>query len=482
MNDSTSTNTPHQAAPARTNSLVWFGVVGLMGLAVWFWFTSPWQDIWLNTLAIAICVLGVAPTLQWLHRHDPSYPLPELLQLTMVPFYAIPIFSEHQAVMGYSEAVLTKAVLLVVVFQASALLGSLASAHTFNRPPAGSFWQMEFMSESHLKLTSYTMMSASAWLLISNFTDVVPREYYGAFRAIFFGIGTLSNFIQARMWGAGQLKRAQKGLFIVNILIQIILPSLSLLLITGLITTLLALVGYFSSARRIPWLVCLIGLAVFGVLHNGKHQMRKLYWEQGATPVTFLTMPQYFTEWFGYGVDATFGEKDDSASETQSTANIFQRASLIQIVAYAVDTVPMPTPYLDGATYALIPPQVFPRFLWPDKPSPNDSVKIMSVRLGVLSAEQAETTSIGYGLIAESYVNFGFASTGALGFLLGWLLRRVALITAESSALSFGGIFRILCLAWCLNTETTLAVWLSSFYQACIAIFLPLFLLQSLFR
>ncbi|MFZ5495225.1 MAG: hypothetical protein ACOZE5_07795 [Verrucomicrobiota bacterium] len=475
-------STPRQPSPAPGSSLVWLGSVGLVALAVWFWFTSPWQDIRLNTLAIGICVLGVVPMLRWLHRRDPSYPLPELLQLTMVPFYAIPIFSEHQAIMGYTEAVLTKAVLLVVVFQACALLGSFFSSHTFHRPDERSLWRMEFVSEGNLRFTTYTMMSTSVWLLVSTFTDIVPREYYGVFRAVFFGVGTLSNFIQARMWGAGQLERSQKVFFMVNLVVQIILQSLSLLLISGIITTLLALVGYFSSARRVPLVLCLAALAVFGVLHNGKHQMRKLYWEQGAKPVQLLTIPQYLAEWFGHGLDVTFGDTEESAPGTPSSANIFQRASLIQIVSYAVDTVPMPTPYLEGATYTLIPPQIFPRFLWPDKPSPNDSVKILSVRLGILSEDQAETTSIGYGLIAESYVNFGFISTGLLGFLLGWLLRRAALVTAECGTLSAGGIFRILCLAWCLNTETTLAVWLSSFYQAFVAIFVPLFFLQSLFR
>lgn len=469
-------------APIPGNGLVWGGSIALIGIAVWFWFTSPWQDVWLNTLAITICVLGVAPMLRWLQRNDPSYPLPELLQLTMVPFYAVPIFSEHQAIMGYNESVLTKAVLLVVVFQASALLGSLLGGYTFHRSNEPSFWQREFVSEGSLHFTSYTMMTTSLWLLVSNFTDLVPSEFYGTFRAIFFGIGTLSNFIQARMWGAGQLTSSQKGFFALNILVQITLQNLSLLLISGLITTLLALVGYFSSARRIPWLVCLIGLAVFGVLHNGKHQMRKAHWEWGAAPVTLLTIPEYLTEWVGYGLAGTIEQQDEQAVRSSSTANIFQRASLIQIVSYAVDTVPMPTPYLEGATYTLIPPQVIPRFMWPNKPSPNDSVKILSVRLGVLSEEQAETTSIGYGLIAESYVNFGFSSTGILGFVLGWLLRRAALATAECGTLSAGGIFRILCLAWCLNTETTLAVWLSSFYQAFVAIFVPLFVLQSLFR
>lgn len=472
---------PYPANQPQGRGLVLFGVLGLTGLSAWFWFTSPWQNPVLNVLAIGICVLGVAPMLRWLQRHDLSYPLPELLQLTMVPFYAVPLFSEHSAIVDYPEDVLVKATLLVVVFQACALLGSYLSTRTSLPTDPRSFWRLEFMDEKNLKFTTYTMTATTVWLVLAAFTDLVPREYYGAFRAVFFGVGTISSFILARMWGAGQLSRGQQGVFLLNIILQITLHSLSLLLITGLITTLLGLVGYFSSARRIPWVLCLVALFVFGVLHNGKHQMRKLYWEENPRTITFLDVPSYYTEWFTYGLAASTDEKTTTRG-SQNHANIFQRASLIQIVAYAVDTVPMPTPFLDGATYVLIPPQIFPRFLWPNKPSPNDSVKILSVRLGVLSEEQAETTSIGYGLITESYVNFGFYSTAALGLLLGWLLRRAALITSDCSTLSFGGIFRILCLAWCLNTEHTLAVWLSSFYQACIAIFVPLFFLQSLFK
>lgn len=474
---------PHPAStPTSSSNLIWTGYLALIGLGIWFWFTSPWQGLALNALAIGIGVLGIVPTLRWLQRSDLSYPLPEILQLTMVPFYAVPIYSQHHDIMDYPEDILTKAAFLVVVFQASALLGSFFSGYNFYRSERRTFWHTEFVSEDNLRFTTYTLVSTNLWLLISNFTRIVPGEYFGAFRAIFFGIGTLSCFIQARMWGAGQLTSSQKTFFAVNIVLQILLHSLSLMLVTGLITMLLSLVGYFSSARRVPWAVCLVAVSIFALLHNGKHQMRKIYWSESSPGVRLTTTPAYLSEWVGYGLAATFGQMDEKNNEPQTTANLFQRASLIQIVGYAVDTVPVPTPYLEGSTYSLIPPQIFPRFLWPNKPSPNDSVKILSVRLGILSEEQAESTSIGYGLITESYVNFGIPGTAILGFLLGWLLRRCALVTADCGTLSIGGIFRILCLAWCLNTETTLAVWLSSFYQAAIAIFVPLFLLQSFFK
>src|ERR1019366_7431417 len=95
------------------------------------------------------------------------------------------------------------------------------------------------------------------------------------------------------------------------------------------------------------------------------------------------------------------------------------------------------------------------------------------------SEEQDETTSIGYGLIAEAYANFGFYGNAGLALLLGLAARRIARSTATCGTFSIGGIFRILGLAWCLNAETTLAVCLSSLYQACIAIVVPLLFYRS---
>jgi hypothetical protein len=462
---------------ARRLSTLGYCALGVGALA--YWFNSPWQSSLLNLLAIGICVLGILPVLRWLHRHDQAYPLLEVLQLTMVPFYALPLLTEHEAVLVYPESVLIRASWLVLVFQIGCQIGGrFADSARIEATPGGTWWSDELISDRYLKFTSYSLVLTTGWFFITAFTNWVPPDLIGTLRAIFFGIGIISAFLQARMWGSGTLSPGQKTLFVVNITLQVLLSSLGLLLITSLVTVLLVLVGYFSTARRIPLAVCLVAVSIFAVLHGGKHKMREIYWGEQAHAVTLTDVPAFYQEWISYGLAGGFkiAGREDSAGNS----SLLDRASLFQIVCYTIDTVPDRSPFLGGATYSYVLPQIIPRFLWPNKPSPNDSVKMLSVRLGMLSEEQSESTSIGYGLIAESYANFGYYGCGLLALFLGWGARRVALSTAACSALSFGGIFRILCLAWCLNSETTLAVWLSSLYQACIAIAAPLLIYRSI--
>ncbi|MFI5335194.1 MAG: hypothetical protein ACHQ5A_00280 [Opitutales bacterium] len=480
MSDFGANPTPPAEIQASARRLSSMGLVVLFVGALLFWISSPWQSVTVNFLTIGICTAGLLPVLLWLRRQDPSYPLPEVLQLTLIPFYAVPLLSEHEAVARYPEDVIGTAAFLVLVFQISCHLGSLLANRTFHQPRLTPLWSDELVSDDNLRFSIYTLMAATGWLFFISFTDIVPRELMGTLRAVFFGIGTLSTFVLARLWGSGHLTRSQKAIFVVNVVLQILLASLGLLLVTGIIIFLLTLVGYFSSARRIPWVVCALALPIFAILHNGKYQMREIHWGEYSQRVGILEVPRYYAEWVGYGLQGS-GDREKQG-RTGTNSNLFQRASLTQIVCYAVETVPDRTPYFDGATYSYVLPQILPRFLWPDKPSPNDSVKMLSIRLGLLTADEADNTSIGFGLITESYVNFGIYGTAALGLVFGWALRRIALGTAACNTLSVGGIFRILCLAWCLNTETTLAVWLSSLYQACISIFVPLLLLRSFFR
>lgn len=476
----TSPSTAAQETIIRSRRLAIAGYLALGLAAGFFWLNSPWSDILVTFAGVAILVLGILPFLLWLHRNDQAYPLPELMQFTVVPFYALPLLTAHEEVARYPESVILSAAGIVLLFQVCCLLGTLLVDRNYvERPSRHSWWTEDILAENSMRFSGYTLILTTVWLIVGAFTHWIPSELTGTFRAVFFGIGIISAFIQARLWGSDLLNQTQKGIFLVNVVLQFFLMNLSLVLVTNMVMSLLMLVGYFSSARRLPLLVCAIALPAFAVLHAGKHKMRDLYWgESGRGDVGLLQVPAFYSEWIGYGVAKLLktSEDPDIASKRSS---LLERASLIQLVCYAVDTVPDRAPYLGGSSYSYVLPQVIPRFLWPEKPSPNDSVKILSVQLGVLSAEQAETTSIGYGLITEAYANIGYYGPILLGLAIGWALRKVARGTASAGTLSGGGIFRILVLAWCLSAETTMAVWLSSFYQACIAIYFPLFVYNS---
>ena len=467
------------AVAARARRLAAIGFTGLVIGAALFWFKSPWHSPLLNLLAILICFFGCWPMLRWLQRHEAAYPLLEILQLTLVPFYAFPLLTEHVAITKYPEEVLIESAELVLVFQLCAFFGGLMADRSGRSATGPRWWQEELLVDRYLHYTSYIFILPTLWLFVATFTKWTPAEWEGTLRAVFFGIGTICGFMQAHLWGSGHLPRPLKLLFTVNVLLQILTANLGLLLITSLVMLLIILVGYFTSARRVPWALALAALAFFALLHAGKHKMRDVHWGPGARQTEWSEVPAFYSEWIAYGLSSGLTRMD---GEEAGTSSLLERASLFQIVCYAVDTVPERTPFLNGSSYAYVFPQVVPRFLWPDKPSPNASGRLLSVRLGILTESESETTSIGYGLIAESYVNFGFTGTAILALVLGWVARRIALATAHSPALSSGGIFRILCLAWCLNTEATLAVWLSSFYQACIAVYFPLWILRMFLR
>lgn len=470
---------PQSSAPAHVRRLVALGYGVLITAALWFWYILQWQDPLLKAANIGMLVLGVLPLMRWLQRDDEAYPIMEFLLLTTVPFYALPVLTGHEGLAVYPESILLRASLVVLTFQASCIAGSaFASRHPPSRQNQAGWWREEIMPESRMQFTAYTAMATTIWLLLTSITDWIPPELISTLRAIFYGVGIISVFIQARLWGSGHLHTGFKALFWANVLVQIILMSVSLLLISGIGLLLTAFVGYFSSARRVPWLPILILLPILAILHNGKSRMRHVYWSGEQPAPTLASLPAYFTQWVEFGLST-----DDSGKEKESTAltyGLMRRASLFQIVCVAVDTMPDRSPFLDGASYGILLPQLVPRFFWPDKPGPHLSVKLLSVQLGILTEEEAESTSIGFGMLTEAYANFGYLSVALLGGIFGYLFRRLANGTIGCATLSIAGLLRILCLVWCMSAETTLAVWFSSLYQACIAIGAPLFLWKSL--
>lgn len=459
-----------EATPAHVRRLLSFAYVALAATALYFIRTQRWEDSFLSVANIVMLFLGVLPILSWLRRNDNTYPASEFLLLTTVPFYAVPALTNHEALIEYPESLILQATFVVIAFQVGCILGSFVAARTHQPRTSRSspWWAEELLKEKSMGVTAYSSVIFTLWLIVSSFTDLVPSNLTGTLRAVFFGLGIISMFIQARLWGLGQLSHTAKIVLVVNVIVQVLLTFLSLMLITGMGLILTAAIGFFSSARRVPWLPLVIALPIFAVLHNGKAQMRQIYWN-GQTPMPKIAeLPSFFTQWVEFGLARE--DAENTMKDKALTYSLMRRASLFQIVCIAVDSIPERTDFLRGESYTLILPQIFPRFLWPNKPSPHLSVKLLSVKLGIMTTEEAETTSVGFGTLSEAYANFGHIAVAALGFTFGFCFRRLVIATVDCATLSPAGLFRILCLIWCLSSEVTLAVWTSSLYQACIAI------------
>jgi hypothetical protein len=422
---------------------------------------------------LLIFFLAMLPSLLWAKRGDGAFPLMEVFMLTTANTYAVPLLNGHEDLALYSDEVITSAANLIIVYQGAALATFYAIR---GQPMRSPFWVDEIISEHVGKFLSYGLAATTVYTIASTFLhdeifSHLPAETEGILRAAFFGLGIICTFILCRRWGLGTLAPRERTFVAANLVLQFFVTSASLLLIVGISTLVLAILGYVSGSRKLPVGVLVLTVLVVSILHNGKSAMREKYWAEDSHGFTFTGLPAYYAEWVGDGL------RHDDGSERSNTAKLFDRTSLFQIICLVVDRTPSKQPYLNGETYAHIAGQFIPRFFWPNKPVAHESTYRLSLYYGLQTEEDTKATTIGFGMVSEAYANFGFLGVAALGCLFGLAFKKVVTWARFSPMLSYGGLLLVLLMAWSFQTELTLSIWLSSLFQACVAVLgLPLVL------
>jgi hypothetical protein len=94
----------------------------------------------------------------------------------------------------------------------------------------------------------------------------------------------------------------------------------------------------------------------------------------------------------------------------------------------------------------------------------------LSVYYGLQREEDTAKTTIGFGILPEAYANFGFFGLVLVGALVGFCQKLIRSWSAQSPILSYPGILTVLLMSWSFSTEHTMSIWLSSLYQACVAV------------
>ncbi|MDO8541012.1 MAG: hypothetical protein Q7S40_11295 [Opitutaceae bacterium] len=465
---SSSAKTDRQQARAdaatrqRSRRLSLLGAMGVALLGGYRVYTTELEDPVLMSMGVGMIVLSALPAILWARRSERQLPAFEVMMLTGIPFYAFPLFDQNPSVAFFSNDVMLRAATAVLTFQVATLaVYFLLPGHAGR----SSLWRQSLLPDSYLRHSRVGLAITTVYQFTAQYTDLIPYELGSVFRAVFYGIGMLCAFILMQRWGTDLLSPGEKVFVALNIAAQIIMHVATLYLIVGASLLLLVVISYTSASRRLPIATLIIGVGVFAFLHVGKDAMRKIYWQPGAPSVGLANLPNFFSEWITFSLVARAESDEGMASK------LLERTSLFHVLCIAADSIPSRQPHLDGETYVNIPAQFVPRLFWSDKPGPHKSNSRLAVYLGfVVDEDAAQKVSIAFGTPCEAYVNFGFVGLVLLGGGYGLLFKRFATLTAASPPLSVGGVIMVLLMAWSLQAEMTLSVWISSLYQAAVVL------------
>lgn len=453
------------------SSLYSGGLFSIVAAIVFFIINSKNTEIVHLYLGILMLIGAALPALLWARRADFQFPVFEVFMLTGINTYAIPLLTGHEQLSRYPSDTVTAAAFAVVVFQ---VVANIVFAVTKSAPKCSPAWTKEVISRNITDYLGYGMAITTAYTVINGFTDWIPNDLNSVLRAACYGVGIISTFIQARMWGQNALPHYRKGIFVFQLALQVTFTWAALFLIGGISILVLALLGYVSGGKKIPTLAILIILPIIAVLHNGKSMMRDKYWEGHAPQPTISELPGFFSEWVDYGLNPP-----ENQTSGRETTKVLDRSSLFHIMCLVVSQTPETRPYLNGETYAFVPGQFVPSFFWKGKPPAHVATNFLSVYYGLQAAEDTVKTTIAFGLLTESYANFGLFGAALLGATFAYCFKKFGDWTTHSPMLSYPGLVLIVLMAWSFQAELTLAAWLSSLYQACVVVLGIPFLMRN---
>jgi hypothetical protein len=454
------------AAPSVNGHWLYFTGIVIVALGcLYFGFTASVQDPLHLYEGLLILVLATWPALRWAKQAGNHFPLFEVVMLTTANTYAMPILSSHEQLRMYDINTISLSGEAVILYQ---LLAIASHSLLRGRPGRSAFFTHEVIARELNRYIGYALVLTTVYTFVATFMDVIPNDLVGVFRACFGGIGIVSAFVQARRWGLGELAWGDRVFFVANLVVQLIIQFSTLFLVGGISLLVLAIVGYVSGSKRLPLVAVVLATLVVGLLHTGKSAMRAQYWDntgfrRQATP---SELPAFFAEWISESLE----ENQATGNRTRMTTSLIERTSLFHMLCLVTSRTPDPLPFLGGKTYGDIPGQLVPRFFWPDKPPGHVSTSTLSIYYGLQQQEDTVKTTIGFGLLAEAYANYGLFGVGLLGCFFGALYKKVETLCLRSPLLSYAGLFQIVLVAWSFQTEFPMSMWLSSMSQATIAV------------
>ena len=291
--------------------------------------------------------------------------------------------------------------------------------------------------------------------------------------------GSLACFVLGYLWGSKRLDQRERFLFLALLLPTCFFQSLGLILFIPVAKLLVAICAITLGARKFPIIFAAIVLPMFIVLHCGKFEMRAKYWfGNQQTRFGILDSPKILYEWYGYSFAYLFSTKELEDFEPipldgvkKEERRFIERVSIMHKFLEVQDRAGKDVPYMNGATYFVIPRALVPRALNPGKVSPHEAMYLINITYGHQTREDTRSTHIAWGMLSEAWANFGFWGLVIMGALIGSLLGALTIYTRDLPLSSFRGSFAALvCTSTIHAGSTTLAILTTTVFHSYVII------------
>jgi hypothetical protein len=451
-------------------------------IAVFLLFLSFFARDSIAYLCVAVPVL--IPALLWVGYGAFGIPVLPVVAVLFYVYYALPLLAGNTLTI-FQPSELVWAALSVGYFLLAASVAAwpfLSAARRKIEPRNGnraSRYAQAFKGKVFANVHSTDELYRLIFLgltvgLIFNFAAASGRlgflgSFAGVVRACVIPLMYIACYLTGFARGTGNLTGLRWGAAFGGFLANTVLSISSLFLVGAVMNIAAVMLGYVLGTRRIPWVGIGLAFAILSVLNAGKGSVREAYWEKDSQTVqnaSLVQVPVMLTDWIVDGVN------NIGSTSRASGPSLLERASLLHMVLAVQQETPTVIPFLNGATYTMLLPMLVPRFLQPDKIESQAVLNLLSVRYGRETEESTSHTTIGWGMVAEAYANYGNLAVIVVGGLFGALCGFLMRLSATAGPTSFAMLIAIASTLTLCDVESDFSYTMVTLFQTVMGVFI----------
>lgn len=463
---------------SSTTKLFWFVAMILIAVMV---LTAKQSDPGIFAAGIFLALMSLFPLYLWLLGWSHGLPIWPVFVLATGVGYSLPVVQGAESLAGYTAAEVVAGVFVTAGF---ILLGSAIWISMTLRVPRAPRTVLTIEQKHAVKyLMFFVWLGVFFGLNFFSNWIILPGNLMSVVRGISMSLNTMGLFVLAYYHGRGLLNRQLLLLFVAGTVATALVGLASLMIAQAIIPTAMVILGYMLGSNKLPWRVLIVVFLAAAILHPGKYEMRRIYWEgeEGSKTLTLASMPQFFSEWVSLGLNELGGLSDIAATkkvEGGEPTSVFDRSGSLHMLLLVMRKTPSEVPFFEGATYAPIPRLLIPRFIDDEKGISHAGNVMLTVNYGLQTLEQTQNTSICWGLLAEAYANFGYLGIAGLAVVLAIFFSLLARMTVGVPLTSLRFVLGLLVMAAATRADT-MGIFVTMQFQGMIGVSLAAMVLMK---